>query len=315
MADDTRKGRFERKATKPIALTDRDAEILLALQKYRFLTSDQVMMLTGTASRWGMNKRLRQLYDHKYIDRPKAQHGLFSHANKRPTIYALGHKGASLLSTRFGIPMPPSVYWTEKNRRVREHYIEHTLGIADFMVEMELLCREDPALRLIDRDEILSSAPKEIRRARYPFRWNTIVWHQGQQYDLAIAPDYVFGIEQKLSGGDVRRRYYFVEIDRGTMPVTRRDIQQSSIMRKVRSYADSFERSLLSKRFNMSGFQVLFIVKSEKRIEDIRAAIEASDLPSLPAGLFLFRCRDQTQASLPFSEMWTNLKGKTVSLF
>ena len=70
--------------------------------------------------------------------------------------------------------MPPSVYWTEKNRRVREHYIQHTLGIADFMVEMELLCREDPALRLIDRDEILEGAPKEVQRARYPFRWNTI---------------------------------------------------------------------------------------------------------------------------------------------
>jgi len=224
-------GKFQRDIKAQIKFTERDAEILLALCKYRFLTSDHVMMLTDTTSRWGMNKRLRQLYDHKYIDRPKAQHALFSYASKRPTVYALGHKGASLLSTRFDIAMPPSVYWTEKNRRVREHYIEHTLGIADFMVEIELLCREDPALRLIDRDEMLLAAPKEIKRAHYPFRWNTSIRHQGQQYDLAIAPDYVFGIEQVCGDGNMRRRYYFVEIDRSTMPVTRSDIRQSSIMR------------------------------------------------------------------------------------
>lgn len=314
MAGDTRKGRFERRATKPIALTTRDADILLALHKYRFLTSEQLMALTGTVSRWGMNKRLRQLYDHKFIDRPKAQHALFSYAEKRPTIYALGHKGASLLRARFGIAMPPSVYWTEKNRRVREHYIQHTLGIADFMVEMELLCREDPALRLIDRDEILEGAPKDVQRARYPFRWNTRVRHHGQHYDLAIAPDYVFGIEQMRDDGRAKRRYYFVEIDRGTMPVIRRDIRQSSILRKARSYVDSFERSLPTKRFGMSGFQVLFIVKSDQRMADIQAAIKASDLPSLPAGLFLFRYIDNTQASLRFSEMWSNLRGKQLPL-
>lgn len=293
----------------------RDLAILLALHRYRFLSTEHVMAITQSKSRWGMNKRLRQLYDHKYIDRPKAQHALFSHASKRPMIYALGHKGASLLSTRFGIAMPPSVYWTEKNRRVREHYIQHTLGIADFMVEMELLCREDPALRLIDRDEILEGAPKEVQRARYPFRWKTNVRHQGQQCDLAIAPDYVIGIEQMQNDGRAMRRYYFVEIDRGTMPVTRRDIRQSSILRKARSYADSFERSLPAKRLGMAGFQVLFIVKSDQRMADIQAAIKASDLPSLPAGLFLFRSRDSSQASLPFSSAWTNLRGKRVSLF
>jgi len=149
----------------------------------------------------------------------------------------------------------------------------------------------------------------------YPFRWNTCVRHQGRHYDLAIAPDYVFGIEQEQDDGATKRRYYFVEIDRGTMPVTRRDIRQSSIMRKVRSYTDSFERSVPTKRFGISRFQVLFIVKSDQRMADIQAAIKTSDLPSLPAGLFLFRWRDGTQAPLPFSEIWTNLKGKAMSLF
>jgi len=130
----TKASRLNRKAAQPIKLTDRDAEILMALHKYRFLTTHHLQTLTQTESRWGMNKRLRLLYDHKYIDRPKAQAAIFSHADKRPIVYALGNKGASLLSNRYNIPMPPSVYWTEKNRRVREKHIEHTLGISDFMV-------------------------------------------------------------------------------------------------------------------------------------------------------------------------------------
>ena len=169
---DKRTSRFQRKRSGArkdnIELTTRDAEILLALHKYRFLTTDHLMQLTSTQSRWGMNKRLRLLYDHKYIDRPQAQRAIFSHADKRPTVYALGNKGASLLSTRFDMAMPPKVYWTEKNRRVREQHIEHTLGISDFMIGMELLCENDESLRLIDRKEILSASPHSNEAKQIP---------------------------------------------------------------------------------------------------------------------------------------------------
>jgi len=76
-----------------------------------------------------MNARLRILYDHKYIDRPQAQYAIFAYADKRPLVYALGNKEASLLSTRYGLKMPSIVYWKEKNRRVREKHIEHTLNL------------------------------------------------------------------------------------------------------------------------------------------------------------------------------------------
>jgi len=98
----TKTSRLKRKTAQPIKLTDRDAEILKALHKYRFLTTDHLQTLTQTQSRWGMNKRLRLLYDHKYIDRPKGQSAIFSHAEKRPVVYALGNNGAKLLSARHG---------------------------------------------------------------------------------------------------------------------------------------------------------------------------------------------------------------------
>ena len=67
--------RLKRKTTDPIQLTERDAVILKALHKYRFLTTDHLQALTNTKSRWGMNNRLRKLYDHKYIDRAQSAGG------------------------------------------------------------------------------------------------------------------------------------------------------------------------------------------------------------------------------------------------
>lgn len=276
-----------------------------ALHKYRFLTTDHLQSITGTESRWGMNKRLRLLYDHKYIDRPKAQAAIFSHAEKRPTVYALGNAGAALLSARFGIAMPPSVYWTEKNRRVRERHIEHTLGISDFMIEIEAICKALPDHQLIGQGEILAQSPAETRRSKHPFRWKTRVEHNSKHHDIMILPDYVFGLRH--SNG--RERFYFVEIDRGTMPVTRRDIGQTSFLRKVLSYADTFERGLALRRFGMRGFQVLTVTTSAERIQTIQKAITNLSSTSFSANTFLFRAKGDIQAPFPFHARWQNAKG------
>lgn len=292
-------------------LTDRDKDVIMALHKYRFLTTDHLQALTGTKSRWGMNARLRLLYDHKYIDRPKAQFAIFSHADKRPVVYALGNKGASLLSNRYDIPMPAKVYWTEKNRRVREKHIEHSLGIANFMAGIETMCQRADHLELIDQQAILKRSPKDIQKSKYPFRWRTKIRHGGKQRKIAIVPDYVFGLRNVTKD---QEKFYFVEIDRGTMPVTRRDIMQSSFKRKVLSYADTFERELATSHFNMTGFQVLTVTTSDARIKAIQASI--ADLPERPfsANTFLFKTKDDDQTRFPFYSGWQNANGKAADI-
>ena len=303
-----RVSKLKRKKTHPIRLTARDGLILRALHKYRYLTTDHIQTLTQTESRWGMNKRLRLLYDHKYVDRPKAQKAIFSHADKRPTIYALGNKGASLLSNRYNIPIPSSVYWTEKNRRVREKHIEHTLGISDFMVGIEAMCKAAPHLYLIDQDEILSRSPVQTRRAKYPFRWQTQITYNGEHHNIAIVPDYVFGIRD----GD-KEKFYFVEIDRGTMPISRKNMTQSSFMRKVLSYSDTFERGLALNRFDMRGFQILTVTTSQERIQNIQDVIADMPETSFSANTFLFKVKGDHQGRLPFHAGWQNWKGYFVS--
>lgn len=300
----SKKPRFKRKQSRPIRLTKRDRQTLLALHKYRFLTTDHIMKLTGTTSRWAMNARLRLLYDHKYVDRPKAQFAIFAYADKRPIVYALGNQGASLLSNRYSLKMPPKVYWTEKNRRVREKHIEHTLGISDFMVGIETMCQESDTLDFIDPQTIISNAPPQTQRSRYPFRWQTQIWHRGERHNIAIVPDFVFGIRHE-SG---QERYYFVEIDRGTMPISRRDIKQSSFMRKILSYADTFERDLAERRFSIKGFQVLTVTTSEKRIKEIQNTIAKLPEKTFSPNTFLFKTKESDQAHFPFYTNWVNTK-------
>lgn len=304
--------RLNRKKPRPIKLTQRDQQILLGLHRYRFLTTDHLQSLTGTQSRWAMNARLRLLYDHKYVDRPKAQYAIFAYADKRPLVYALGNKGASFLSTRYGLKMPAKVYWTEKNRRVRERHIEHTLGISDFMVEIEMMCQAQCDIEFIDPETILAGSPVQTQKARYPFRWKTTIRHNGERQEIALAPDYVFGL-RKTDTGQVR--YYFVEIDRGTMPVTRRDIRQTSFIRKIHSYADTLETGIAKKRFGIGGFQVLTVTTSEKRIAAIQYAIAKLPERNFSAQTFLFKSKNDSQTSLPFHGDWRNWKNAPTDLF
>jgi len=259
-----------------------------------------------------MNARLRLLYDHKYVDRPKAQYAIFAYADKRPLVYALGNKGASLLSTRYGLKMPSKVYWTEKNRCVREKHIEHTLGISDFMVGIEMMCQERSDREFIGPDSILANAPPQTRRVRYPFRWKTRVWHDGRTYDISIVPDFVFGLRNTKSG---KEKFFFLEIDNGTMPVSRKDVTQTSIMRKIHSYIDTLDQDIARRRFGIAGFQVLTVTTSEKRITSIQKAIAGVSEGKFSASTFLFKAKEDQQSSLPFHGQWQNSKGAAIELF
>jgi hypothetical protein len=279
--------RFKRAKPTPIQLTDRDIAIVQVLEHYRFLTTDHLMVLTKTQSRQGITRRLRELYDAGYVDRPKAQMLTMAYAEKRPMVYALGNAGAELLADRFQLRLP-DVYWTEKNRRVKEKFVEHTLGIADFMVAMELACRDAGNIEIIPRETILAASPQNTRRREYPFRWQTRVHWNNEWQELAIVPDAVFGLHYTERPEGKNKAYFFVEIDRGTMPITRRDLKQTSFARKLHSYADTFERKLHTEQFGIKNFRVLTVTTGIERVKNMQAAFQAEIADKAPSGLFLF---------------------------
>ncbi len=304
-----KRSRFKRAKADRLELTDRDVEILLALETHRFLTTDHLLQLTGSTSRPAMNRRLRLLFDAKYIDRPRAQMHAMAYADKRPMVYALGNEGAELLSNRFQMTLP-DIYWTEKNRRVKEKFVEHTLGIADFMVAMEIACRKAGNLKLIHKEEILAATPEPTRRKRDPFRWQTRIHWDNAWHEIAIVPDAVFGLHYLDKPEGKNRAYFFVEIDRGTMPILRRDIRQSSFARKLHSYADSFDRKLHTEQFQIKNFRLLTVTTSADRIATMCQAVQSEVADRAPAGLFLFRSKTDPSGILE----WRTAQGVGVSL-
>ena len=206
---------------------------------------------------------------------------------------------------------------TEKKIAVfgRKH-IEHTLGISNFMVGIELACKEVCNIHLIDKDEILARSPESTRWTKYPFRWKTRVRHNGECHDIAVVPDYIFGLAlRRQTRKPENEKFFFVEIDRATMPVTRRDIRQTSYMRKIQSYADTYERGLAERRYGMKGFQVAnrhHITKNAFKI--FKPAMANMKDASFSASTFLFKEKDNGQAHFPFHQGWTNAKGKPTDM-
>ncbi|WP_420860318.1 replication-relaxation family protein [Algirhabdus cladophorae] len=292
-----KRSRFRRSKATTIQLTERDVTILKALEQHRFLTTDHLLALTNGTSRQGITRRLRELYDTKYIDRPRAQMMAMAYADKRPMMYGLGNEGAELLSNRFQMALP-DIYWTEKNRRVKEKFVEHTLGISDFMVSLETACSDAGNIRIITKDAILTASPEATRRRRHPFRWQTRIHWNNLWHDIAIVPDIIFGLHYTDQPQGKNKAYFMVEIDRGTMPIIRTDIGQTSFARKLHSYADTFERKLHVEHFGIKNFRVLTVTTSHERIENMIAAYRSEIVERAPAGLFLFRSKNTTFASI-----------------
>ena len=113
---------------------------------------------------------LRALFDHGYLDRPKAQLASVPLEGPQAMVYGLAPKGARLLREH-GHHLIGGGDWTEKNKRAGAVFLEHTLAVADFMTAVELSCRARSDIDLIREHEVIADAPEETRNAREPLRW------------------------------------------------------------------------------------------------------------------------------------------------
>ena len=155
----TRRSLYDRVEPTDFQLTDRDVEIIRLVYKHRLLTTVHLQALTSSSSVQGLRKRLRYLFATKYLDRPKNQVFIRKYGEQKALVYALGNAGAELLADKFALDMP-SIRWTEKNRRIKTLFIEHTLAVTDFMVALEVACRQSGLVRIIEKEELLANSPR-----------------------------------------------------------------------------------------------------------------------------------------------------------
>ena len=301
---------------KGLQVTKRDEIIMLGLFRYRFMTTEQIEILTGSKSRRKINDRLRQLWGNDLLDRPSIQRELYSYAKKRPTIHALGPKGAAWLTTHHDLRFPKTVDWKAKNRALKSGtFLEHTLGITDTMLKAERSLSVTPGLRLVDREEIWTCSPRFHSRITKPFELRTeIRWTDGEVVKRRTKPDYTFAISD-LRGDAERRGLYFLEYDNNTEDFIKSRANQTSILQKLLGYADARTRTLHTKMYGYKNFRVLFVVAGKQsRVESMIAVYQSHVAKSAPAGMFLFTTKDELDNKGFLAPIWQDGKRNTISL-
>lgn len=293
--------RFNRAPTvAPMQLTERDREITRLVCRHRFLRSSQIVALMG-GSPQQLSRRLKLLYHHGYMERPRAQLQYYERGGSKSIAYGLGNKGGTLLKEDLGIAVRP-VSWGEKNRSVGRIYLEHALLVSEVTVSLELACRKHSNVRLLYEDQL------SLHGERQPSQWRVKIQNTRK---LGVIPDRVFALEYLDQNGQSQCVHFFLEADRGTMPVTRKTLSQSSFRRKLLAYEATWTQNLHRTLFGFHRFRVLTVTTSAARLESL---IETCSQLQRGHGLFLFA--DQTILSGDvLSAPWQSGKpGQTGSL-
>ena len=249
-----------------------------------------------SGSRHTVLRRLQLLYHHGYLERPRCQIDYYHAGGSREIAYGLGSQGAAALRQE-GASIRND--WGEKNRAVKRVFLEHALMVSDFMVAVETSCRE-MGVKLLTRADL---------EWQPPLQWK-VKLNSGTP--LPITPDRAFALEYQNRSGELVRVGFFLEADRGTMPVIRKNLSQTSLHRKLLAYEATWKRKIHKKLFGFIRFRVLTVTASPKRLNTLLDACA-----SLRSGHGLFLFADTSilrKGQNIFSHDWRNSGGDTERL-
>jgi DNA-binding Lrp family transcriptional regulator len=267
----------------------------------------QIVALVG-GSEQAVLRRLQLLYHHGYLERPRAQIEYYQQGGSRALVYGLADRGAESLRQIEGSSDGP-LDWSMKNRAVKRLFLEHALLISTVMVALELACRRNGQVRLLNVEEIVPPDNPHMRHR--PFGWKVSI-RDGVK--LGVIPDRVFALEFLDQPKDRNRVYYFLEADRATMPVVRNNLRQTSFQRKLLAYEATWTQELHHKHFGFHRFRVLTVTTSTERLGHL---IDISRQLKGGQGLFLFTdVKSLLSASDPIALPWQGVRaGQTAHLF
>jgi len=280
--------------------------IVQCVFRHRFLRSWQIAAIVG-GSKQAVLRRLQLLYHHGYLERPRAQIEYYQPGGSRAFVYGLGDRGAELLRST-GTTPARALEWSVKNRAVKRLFLEHALLVSDVMVALELACRQHGGMRFLSSDEL--PLPTATRSRLEPFRWKVSL---NSNTRIGVVPDCVFGLEFVDQPPDRNRAYFFLEADRGTMPIKRSGLHHSSFHRKFLAYEATWLQELHRKHFGFHRFRVLSVTTSADRLKHL---VEACRQLERGQGLFLFTDLNSLLATTdPLAMHWQSTRsGQAVRL-
>src|SRR5580658_3364456 len=299
------RGRLFERPAEPRAcrITPRDLSLLGNLARLRLASGEQLAALDG-GSPQNVSRSLLVLWEHEYVER------LLGQAEKRvlykgsfPLIYGLTRPGAWLLRKHGFNVRRRLLYETDKQRRAGWRFIEHRVDITEFMVRLELAVRARSDIELIERQEIVESAPKTQRDRRV--RLVAKVKIDGAHQLLSVDPDELFGL--RFANGK-QPTYFMFERDRGEMPVHRRKSKdQTYYAKKMLTYYEANRVGEHGRELGIPNFRVLTVTTTAERVEQM---IEAQKEMSGGRGsnVFLFTDRTSLSTSNPLDVLWNTGK-------
>ena len=248
-----------------LVLQPRDLDVLAALHDHRFLDRELLLQLFPPGPRpahlpelaqakqpgTNLDRRLAKLFHHGYLDRRRTQWG-------GAFFYALSTPGAQLLAEARGLVLTKQDR-SRKNREVRDANLEHTVMIARFRIALTTAA---PLAGLaLDR---FHREGKDLRAD----------WRVSGGRRRYVVPD-AFLTLQDPSRPDGRNRLpFFVEVDRGTMPLER---MAEKFTRYAEFYAHRFHQQ---PPFDVRTFQVLIITRGAERAGNLRDLLGTlADIP------------------------------------
>ena len=235
-------------------LIERDIELFRWLARYRYLRSTYLHVFAGGASETRFKERLGDLFHEGYLDRP-ARQWEFAEARHMPAVHELGERGRRVLG-ELGNEAGERTYLAQGAHR----QFTHANMICECLASIELAARARSNLRFISWAEIAAKLPPETARSAMPFKLSLA--------SGAVIPDALFGLEYQTEGRKAYR-FFALEADRGTMPVSRTRDGQTSYIGKLALYREAIDKQLHRSHWGIPNLFVLTITTDADRLVDI----------------------------------------------
>jgi protein involved in plasmid replication-relaxation len=291
----------------------RDLEILRIVARLGNASSPQIVrhvQATLGGSERGILNRLKLLFDHKFLTRPKLQYVTLTTYNA-PLCYGLGTRGARLLAEH-GERINDNLDWSARGAQVPLQ-LAHTLGVAESVLAFDAACRAQPGLHLIDQPSLVDFMPDATRTAANPFSCVVPVKlpNKREPLDLTVIPDRLLCVHYPNN----TRHAYALELDRGTMPIgdaKSKLVGRSTFRKKLLTYFHLWNQDLHDHRWGFQGgFRVLTVTTSEARI---RSMLEAQREITTVTQLFLYSTPQRLATHGAFGPAWITSTHDSVSL-
>ncbi|MEQ1718574.1 MAG: hypothetical protein ABL907_21750 [Hyphomicrobium sp.] len=120
-------------------------------------------------------------------------------------------------------------------------------------------------------------------------------------HSFTLIPDAVFALRYRSTG---RYACFFIEADRGTMPIERADLGQTSIRRKLVAYQAALKARQHVERFAFHNLRILVVTTGAKSLRSMISML-STVTQGIATGRFLFAEHPAVTGADPLSLLWT----------